>query len=68
MNPAFDQIIAASDEDRLGLFTATAQRLGTTPPNAEKDFWVCWVLDALFNDRKPDGAADLRALSGRGDV
>lgn len=54
MNPAFDQIIAASDEDRLGLFTATAQRLGTTPQNVEKDFWVCWVLDALFNGRKPD--------------
>lgn len=54
MNHAFDQIIAASDEDRLGLFTATAQRLGTTPQNAEKDFWVCWVLDALFNGRKPD--------------
>lgn len=53
MNPAFDRIIAASDEDRLGLFTATAQRLGTTPQNVEKDFWVCWVLDALFNGRKP---------------
>jgi len=54
MNLAFDQIIAASDEERLGLFTATAQRLGTTPQNAEKDFWVCWVLDALFNGRTPD--------------
>ncbi len=53
MNPAYDHIIAASDEDRLGLFTATAQRLGTTPQNAEKDFWVCWVLDALFNGRAP---------------
>ena len=27
MNLAFDSIIAASDEERLGLFTATAQRL-----------------------------------------
>ena len=52
MNLAFDSIIAASDEERLGLFTATAQRLGTTPRNAEKDFWVCWVLDALFNGRQ----------------
>lgn len=51
MNPAFDLIIAASDEDRLGLFTATSQRLGTTPRNVEKDFWVCWTLDALFNGR-----------------
>jgi len=49
MNPAFDQIMAADDETRLGLFTTTAQRLGTTPQNVEKDFWVCWTLDALFN-------------------
>lgn len=49
MNPGFDRIIAADDQTRLGLFTATALRLGTTPQNAEKDFWVCWTLDALFN-------------------
>lgn len=49
MNPAFDHIISADDETRLGLFTTTAQRLGTTPQNVEKDFWVCWTLDALFN-------------------
>ena len=49
MNPDFDHIIAADDETRLGLFTTTAQRLGTTPQNVEKDFWVCWTLDALFN-------------------
>ena len=49
MNPAFDRIIAADDQTRLGLFTATALRLGATPQNAEKDFWVCWTLDALFN-------------------
>lgn len=49
MNPAFDRIISADDETRLGLFTTTAQRLGTTPQNVEKDFWVCWTLDALFN-------------------
>jgi len=49
MNPAFDQIMAADDDTRLGLFTTTAQRLGTTPQNVEKDFWVCWALDALFN-------------------
>jgi hypothetical protein len=54
MNPAFDRILAADDETRAGLFTTTAQRLGTTPQNAEKDFWVCWTLDALFNGL-PDG-------------
>jgi len=41
MNFTFDQIIAANDETRLGLYTTTAQRLGTTPQNVEKDFWVC---------------------------
>jgi hypothetical protein len=49
MNPAFNRIISADDETRLGVFTTTAQRLGTTPQNVEKDFWVCWTLDALFN-------------------
>ena len=49
MNPAYDQVLAADDETRAGLFATTAQRLGTTPQNAEKDFWVCWTLDALFN-------------------
>ena len=49
MNPAFDQVIGADAETRLGLFNTTAQRLGSTPSNIEKDFWVCWTLDALFN-------------------
>jgi len=54
MNEAFDTILAADDETRAELFTTTAQRLGTTPQNVEKDFWVCWTLDALFNGL-PDG-------------
>jgi predicted nucleotidyltransferase component of viral defense system len=49
MNAAYDTIISADDEARAGLFTATGQRIGTTPQNVEKDFWVCWTLDALFN-------------------
>lgn len=49
MNPNYDAILSADQNTRAGLFTATAQRLGTTPQNAEKDFWVCWTLDALFN-------------------
>lgn len=55
LNPAFDTIIAADPEDRLGLFNATATRLGTTPQNVEKDFWVSWTLDALFNGLPPSG-------------
>lgn len=49
MNPAFDEILATDEETRRGLFATTAQRLGTTSQNVEKDFWVCWTLDALFN-------------------
>ncbi|PCD02205.1 hypothetical protein COC42_12145 [Sphingomonas spermidinifaciens] len=54
MNPACDTILSADNETRAGLFTATAQRIGTTPQNVEKDFWVCWTLDALSNGL-PDG-------------
>lgn len=49
MNAAFDDVLRADAATRMGLFSATAQRLGTTPQNVEKDFWVCWTLDALFN-------------------
>ena len=51
MNADFLRIIAASPEDRRGLFLATANRLGTPIQNVEKDFWVSWVLDLLFNGR-----------------
>lgn len=54
MNLDFDKIIASSERARSGLFETTADRLGTTSQNIEKDFWVCWTLDALFNGR-PSG-------------
>lgn len=43
------QIIQASADDRRGLFQQTGQRLSCAPENVEKDFWVCWTLDALYN-------------------
>ena len=49
MNAAFHAVIAAKDDERLELFLASARRLGTAVQNVEKDFWVCWVLDVLFN-------------------
>jgi hypothetical protein len=55
MNDAYFRIIAASDAERRDLFLATANRIGTTVQNIEKDFWVCWTLDALFNGLKPGG-------------
>lgn len=49
MNAAFREVIAAGDDARRDLFLTTAGRLGTAVQNVEKDFWVCWTLDALFN-------------------
>ncbi len=49
MNPDFHKVIAASDAERRDLFLGAAARLGTAVQNVEKDFWVCWTLDALFN-------------------
>jgi hypothetical protein len=48
MNPGYQQVIALDEKDRRDLFLATASRIGTTLQNIEKDFWVCWILDALF--------------------
>lgn len=55
MNQAFQTVITASDEERRDLFLGAAARLGTAVQNVEKDFWVCWTLDALFNGLAPGG-------------
>jgi hypothetical protein len=52
---AYQQIIAAPPRDRLDLFLATANRLGTPIGNVEKDFWVCWTLNALYHERPAAG-------------
>ena len=49
MNPAFQTFLSAAAEDRRDAFLATSRRLGTPEQNVEKDYWVCWTLDALFN-------------------
>ena len=54
MTPGFNDIIAAADADRRDLFLSTSLRLGTPIQNVEKDFWVCWVLDLLFNGAGDD--------------
>lgn len=55
MNEAFAEVIKASDSDRRDLFLTTAARLGTAVQYVEKDFWVCWTLDALFNGLESGG-------------
>lgn len=55
MNPAFYNVITASDAERRDLFLGASARLGTAVQNIEKDFWVCWTLDALFNGLEAGG-------------
>ena len=54
MNEAFEAFLSLPEQDRQDVFEAAASRLDTLPSYAEKDFWVCLVLDALYN-RLPDG-------------
>lgn len=51
MNQNFLEVLKASESDRRNLFLDTANRLGTPLRNVEKDFWVCFVLDLLFNGK-----------------
>ncbi|MCL4853327.1 MAG: nucleotidyl transferase AbiEii/AbiGii toxin family protein [Bryobacteraceae bacterium] len=56
MNPGFLEFLGAGPEDRRDAFLETSRRLGTPEQNVEKDFWVTWTLDVLFNslpDRLP---------------
>jgi hypothetical protein len=55
MIEGFQTVLAASERERRDLFLATANRIGTAEQNIEKDFWVCWTLDALFNDLAAGG-------------
>jgi hypothetical protein len=55
MTAAYKEVISASPRDRLDLFLATANRLGAPVGNVEKDFWVCWTLNALYHERPPGG-------------
>ena len=52
---AYRQLIAATSRDRLDLFLTTASRLGAPVGNVEKDFWVCWTLNALYGERPAGG-------------
>lgn len=55
MTEAFHAVLAASERERQGLFVGTSNPLGTAEQNIEKDFWVCWTLNALFNELDGDG-------------
>ncbi len=54
MTPDIARFLSLDAQEREAVFLATAERLRTRPSNVEKDFWVCVVLDALFNGRPAD--------------
>jgi hypothetical protein len=43
------EIARRSREDRRDLFRAAAQKMRVHEAIVEKDFWVCWTLDCLFD-------------------
>jgi predicted nucleotidyltransferase component of viral defense system len=49
VNAGFKTLLSATAEDRRDAFLGAGRRLGTPEQNIEKDFWVSWTLDALFN-------------------
>ena len=63
MNPAYNEVLSAGPAATRGLFDTTASRLDAAPQNIEKDFWVCWTLDALFHGLPERGTTP--AFQGR---
>ena len=49
MTETFKQFLDLSDQDKRDVFESAASRLDTLPTYVEKDFWVCLVLDLLYN-------------------
>ena len=45
-----NNITMMSVEDRKFIFDATALKLKMHPAIIEKDFWICYILDYLFNN------------------
>jgi hypothetical protein len=54
MQKTFIEILRSSVDERRALFETVAAHLGTQAANVEKDLYVCWVLDFLFNRRRND--------------
>ncbi len=54
MNPMFRQFLDLPEEERRAVFEEKADQLGTQPTYIEKDFWVCVVLDILYNGLPSD--------------
>ncbi|MXW43254.1 MAG: nucleotidyl transferase AbiEii/AbiGii toxin family protein [Candidatus Dadabacteria bacterium] len=49
MNEAFKSLLSATERERKDVFEGASKRLNASSNNMEKDFWVCLVLDVLYN-------------------
>ena len=49
MSGAFESFVSLPERDKRDVFEVAASRLDTLPSYVEKDFWVCLVLDLLYN-------------------
>jgi hypothetical protein len=47
-----NDIAKLSSQSRQELFLETAKMMNTTSAIIEKDFWVVWILDKIFSDKK----------------
>ena len=45
-------VVNMSKEDKRFIFDTTAMNMKIHPSIIEKDFWICYILDFLFNDSK----------------
>jgi hypothetical protein len=54
MYQTFIEILSSSVDERRALFASAASDLKTRAENIEKDLYVCWILDFLFNRRPND--------------
>lgn len=54
MHPMFEKFLKVSRVERKAYFSEAATRMQATVESIEKDFWVCLILDVLFNDLKDD--------------
>ena len=48
-----DRFLTLSVAERANAIQETAARMRLHPTPVEKDFWVCWMLRALFELSRP---------------
>ncbi len=63
MLQGFIEILRSTADEQRALYATVAADLKTRAENVEKDLYVCWVLDFLFN-RRPDDPIGLYFKGG----